>query len=155
MSSPLLRRASLCAAILLSIANAALPASAAPTAPDFDAIAQRAFAQNLTPGMSVAIVRDGKIVFESGYGFADVAKKTAVAPATPFAIGSLTKQFTAVAILMLAARGKLSLDDTLAKYAPSLPNAAQITLRELLWQTSGLHDYPKTTEHHWLLSGSV
>jgi len=118
-------------------------------------IAQRAFDTGVTPGMAVAVVRDGRIVFERGYGVADVVKKTGVTPQTPFSIGSMTKQFTAVGILMLAQEHRLSLDDPLSKYVPQLPNAKRITLRELLWQTSRLRNYPDTREHAWPLHGSI
>jgi CubicO group peptidase (beta-lactamase class C family) len=155
MRPSLVRRALLGAAVAFVSLSVAAPAAATPGEGDFDAMARRAFAEGRTPGMAVAVVRDGRIVFEAGYGLADIAKKTAVTPQTPFSIGSITKQFTAVSILMLAAQGRLSLDDPLAKYLPKLPNAATITLRQLLWQTSGLHSYPLTTEHDWPLRGPI
>jgi D-alanyl-D-alanine carboxypeptidase len=148
-------RALLCLAALLLTAIPPVGVAAASTQPDFNAIAAQAFAQAKLPGMAVAIVRHGKIVFEAGYGAANIAKKIPVTAGTPFAVGSISKQFTAACILLLAARGRINLDDPIAKYVPSLPNATAITLRQALWQVSGIHNYPRTTEHDWPLAGSV
>ncbi|MDR3404196.1 MAG: serine hydrolase [Chthoniobacter sp.] len=93
------------------------------------------------PGVAVLVARDGQILFQGGYGQADVEKKTPITPETKFRIGSVTKQFTAAAILKLAEQGKLSISDPLAKYFPGVPNAEKITLRHLLTHTSGLHSY--------------
>lgn len=93
------------------------------------------------PGVAVLVSRDGQILYQGGYGYADLEHKVAITPETKFRIGSLTKQFTAAAILKLAEAGKLSIDDPLAKYFPDLPNAPTITLRQLLTHTSGLHSY--------------
>ena len=93
------------------------------------------------PGEVVLVARDGKILFSHGYGMADREKRIPATPATRFRIGSVTKQFTAAAILRLAEEGKLSLDDPLAKYFPTYPGGDKITLRHLLTHTSGLHNY--------------
>lgn len=113
--------------------------------------ARAAFDSKETPGLSVAVVRDGKIVYASGFGYADLTTKKLATAQTRYAIGSITKQFTAVAILRLAQQQKLSIADALAKYLPQFPNASKTTLRELLNQTSGLHNYPIPTEHPWPL----
>ena len=127
----------------------------APTSQALGDIASSVFAQGGTPGMAVAVVHNGQVVFSGGFGYADpVAKKNAT-PDTRFAVGSLSKQFTAVSVLTLVQDGKLSLDDRLAKFFPNLPNASTITIRELLNQTSGLHNYPNTDEHAWPVSGPV
>jgi CubicO group peptidase (beta-lactamase class C family) len=84
-----------------------------------------------------------------------MATKTTATPETRFAIGSITKQFTAAAVLLLAEQGKLSLDDKLTRYVPEIPNADKITLRMLLNQDSGLHNYPNTREHDWPMSGAI
>jgi D-alanyl-D-alanine carboxypeptidase len=94
-------------------------------------------------------------VYAKGFGLADTAAQVAVAPETRFAIGSLTKGFTAASVLLLAQRGMISIDDPLATYLPAFPNAAAITLRMLLHQTSGLHTYPLLAEHPWPLSGPI
>src|SRR5262245_42778140 len=69
-------------------------------------------------GVAVLVARDGKVVFQGGFGLADIAKKTPITPETKFRIGSVTKQFTAAAVLRLAEQGQLSLDDPLAKHFP-------------------------------------
>ncbi|MDP3072319.1 MAG: serine hydrolase [Opitutaceae bacterium] len=93
------------------------------------------------PGLAVLVARDGKIVFQGGFGFADVAKKAPVTPETKFRIGSVTKQFAAAAILRLAADGKLALTDPLEKFYPGFPRGAAITLHQLLTHTSGIRSY--------------
>jgi D-alanyl-D-alanine carboxypeptidase len=127
----------------------------APAAQTLSNIAASVFAQGGTPGMAVTVLQHGRVVYSEGFGYADPAAKKAATPNTRFAIGSLSKQFTAVSALMLVQSGKLSLDDRLAKFFPNLPNAKSITIRELLNQTSGLHNYPNTDEHPWPLEGPV
>jgi D-alanyl-D-alanine carboxypeptidase len=121
----------------------------------FTGVGNRALATGAAPGIAMAVVSRGQIVYEGGFGLADVASRTPVTPGTRFAIGSLTKQFTAAAVQLLADRGKLSLDDPLAKYVPSLPNAREITLRMLLDQTSGLQNYPTVDDTPWPMRGPV
>ena len=121
----------------------------------FERIGTDGLASGKAPGFAFVVVRDGAIVYRGGFGFADIEHRTPVNPNTRFAIGSLTKQFTAAAILMLARRGALSLDDPLAKYEPSIKNAGTITLRMMLHQTSGLHNYPTLAEHPWPTAGSI
>jgi D-alanyl-D-alanine carboxypeptidase len=117
-------------------------------------IGKATYDQHRAPGFSLAVWYKGQ-VFASGYGYADVASNAPVTPNTRFSIGSITKQFTAASILLLAERGKLSLDDRLNRFLPEMPNADKITLRMLLNQTSGLHNYPLTTEHNWPLEGQI
>jgi len=93
------------------------------------------------PGVAVLVARDGKVLFDHAYGLADRDKQTPATPETRFRIGSVTKQFTAAAILRLAQDDRLSIDDPLAKYFPSYPGGGKITLRHLLTHTSGLHNY--------------
>jgi len=121
----------------------------------FETIGTTALALQTAPGFSFAVARDGEVAFENGYGFADVERWSLVEERTRFAIGSITKQFTAVAILLLAQQGGLSLDDRLAKYLPEFPNGSAITIRMLINQTSGLHNYPLLSEHPWPLSGRI
>ena len=95
-----------------------------------------------SPGCAVAVMKDARIVFEHGYGMADLDHNVPITPATVFNVGSIAKQFTGAAILMLAQDGKLSLDDPIRKYLPHLPDfGAPITLRQMLAHTSGLRDY--------------
>src|SRR5690349_21115883 len=99
-----------------------------------------------TPGLSVLVARDGEILFQGGYGLADIEKKSPITPETKFRIGSISKQFTAVAVLQLAEQGKLSLDDSLAKYFPDFPGGDKVNLRQLLTHTSGIHSYTDKPE---------
>ncbi len=92
-------------------------------------------------GVAVLVARDGKILFSHAYGLADREKQIPATPETEFRIGSLTKQFTAAAILRLAQEGRLSVDDVLTKYFPGYPGGDRITLRQMLTHTSGLHNY--------------
>lgn len=94
------------------------------------------------PGAAVLVLRDGEPLLRRGYGLADLEAGTPVAPDTNFRLASVTKQFTAAAILLLVEDGKLSLDDPVRKWLPSLPASANpITLRHLLTHASGLIDY--------------
>jgi len=94
------------------------------------------------PGAAVMVIRDGKIVHQKGYGLANVEAKTPIDEHTMFDLASVSKQFTAMAIMILAERGKLSYDDPLTKFFPELlAYAAKITVRHLLNHTSGLPDY--------------
>ena len=93
------------------------------------------------PGWAVGVLRNGKPVHVKGYGFADLEHRACITEATVFHAASLSKQFTACAVLMLAAARKLSLDDRISDHLPEMPAcAARITLRHLLHHTSGLRD---------------
>ena len=98
-------------------------------------------ASEKTSAAVVLVARDGEIVFQGAAGQADLEKKTAATVDTKFRIGSITKQFTAAAILKLAEEGKLKITDPLLKYFPDYPRAKGITLEHLLTHTSGLHSY--------------
>jgi CubicO group peptidase (beta-lactamase class C family) len=94
------------------------------------------------PGISLAVVRDGRIVKAKGYGLANIEANSAATPKTVYEIGSLTKQFTAAAVMMLVEEGKISLDDKITKYFPDAPPAwNQITVRHLLSHTSGIQNH--------------
>ena len=94
------------------------------------------------PGASVVVVQRGRVVFERAYGLADVAARTPATPRTDYRLASLTKQFTATAIMLLAQDGRLSYDDPASRFLPSLPaHARGVTIRNLLNHTSGLWDY--------------
>jgi len=95
----------------------------------------------LTPGCALSVLKDGQIVYKRGYGMADLDHDVPVTPETVFHVASVSKQFTAAAILLLAQDGKLSLDDDVHKYIAELPNfGAPITIRHLIHHTSGLRD---------------
>jgi CubicO group peptidase (beta-lactamase class C family) len=98
------------------------------------------------PGAAVLVVRDGAVVHRAAYGFANVELGVPNSPETVFRIASVTKQFTAMAILQLCARGKLRLDDRLAPFFPDFPAAAQITVHQVLTHTAGLPDFVSVEE---------
>jgi CubicO group peptidase (beta-lactamase class C family) len=96
----------------------------------------------MSPGCAVGVYRAGEIVFSKGYGYADLEHDAPITDTTPFYTASLSKQFTAAAVLLLAADGKVSLQDDVRKYIPELPDfGKRITLDHLLHHTSGLRDY--------------
>jgi D-alanyl-D-alanine carboxypeptidase len=93
------------------------------------------------PSVSVAVVKDGQIAYAKAFGKANIGENRPATAATRYAIGSVSKQFTAAGILLLAEQGKLSLNDKVAKYLPDLTRAREVTIRELLSHTSGYEDY--------------
>jgi CubicO group peptidase (beta-lactamase class C family) len=95
-----------------------------------------------SPGVALAVVRDGKIIYKRGYGMAKLEDGIVMTPDKIFDIGSVSKQFTAICIVMLVRDGKVSLDDNVRKFIPELPDyGTPITVRHLLHHTSGLRDY--------------
>ena len=111
------------------------------TQQSIDRIAKQSLIQMGAPSASVAIVKDGQIVYVHAYGTARIDPLTAAREEMRYSIGSISKQFTATAILMLAEQGKLSLDDPVSKYLPDLTRAKEVTIRQLLSHTSGYQDY--------------
>jgi CubicO group peptidase (beta-lactamase class C family)/dienelactone hydrolase len=93
------------------------------------------------PGLSLAILREGKVVLAKGYGKRSLEEGDPVEPETMFSVGSVTKQFTCACILLLAEEGKLSVDDNVARYFPELTRAGDVTLLDLMSHTSGYPDY--------------
>jgi CubicO group peptidase (beta-lactamase class C family) len=94
-----------------------------------------------SPGCALGIYKDGQIVYKRGYGVADLNDDVPITPATVFHVASMSKQFTAASIVLLARQGKLSLDDDVHKYIPELPDFGErITIRHLVHHTSGLRD---------------
>lgn len=109
---------------------------------EIDVAARRFRARNRIPGVALAVVRDGQVIKSSAYGFANLELKAAATPETVFELGSITKQFTATGIMMLAEEGKLRLDDKIRDRLPNLPEAwSGVTLRHLLTHTSGIKNY--------------
>ena len=106
-----------------------------------DGIAGKVLASSGVPSASLAIVKDGKIAYVQAYGVARLDSNLAAKPDMQYSIGSISKQFTAAAILMLQEQGKLTLDDPVSKWMPGLTRADQVTIRELLSHTSGYQDY--------------
>jgi CubicO group peptidase (beta-lactamase class C family) len=95
-----------------------------------------------TPGAVMMVIREGKIIYEKGYGLANVEQKIPCTTSTNFRLASVSKQFTATSILILASQNKLSLDDPITKFFPEFPlYGNEITVRHLLSHRSGLIDY--------------
>lgn len=95
-----------------------------------------------SPGCALAIIRDGRIIYKRGYGMADLERRAAISPSSVFYIASVSKQFTAMSISLLAKKGKLSLDDDIRKHLPRFPHyQSPVTIRHLLYQTGGVRDY--------------
>jgi D-alanyl-D-alanine carboxypeptidase len=113
----------------------------APLASRLDETISAALAKAGALSVSVAVVEDGKLAYAKAFGKADIAANRPATTATRYAIGSISKQFTAAAILLLQEQGKLSLDDKVAMYFPALTRANEISIRELLSHTSGYEDY--------------
>jgi CubicO group peptidase (beta-lactamase class C family) len=108
-----------------------------------DRVVNRQMLENKVPGVSLAILRQGKIILLKSYGFANVEHQVPVKPATIFQSGSMGKQFTAAAVMLLVQENRLSLDDKISKYFPDVPATwKDITVWNLLTHTSGLGDYP-------------
>ena len=115
--------------------------TAEPPAAELDQEISAVLATTGAPSASVAVVQNGQIVYAKGFGKADVEKGRSADANTRYAVGSISKQFTSVALLLAQEEGKLSLDDKVAKYYPDLTRANEVTIRELLSHTSGYEDY--------------
>lgn len=147
------RRHLIAAALPLALASRANAASAprgkpataraasASAPPSLDAVARTFLASGYGVGLSVAAMRNEKLLFAKGYGSANLETATPVTAATVFRIGSITKQFVAAAVMRLVEAGTLDLDAPAAKYVPEMASAGPITVRMLLHQISGLHNY--------------
>lgn len=130
---------------LLAGSPGALPAQAGtlgmPLTARLDSVFGRLAAPG-SPGCALGVVREGALAYARGYGLASVELGVPITPATVFDIGSVSKQFTAMSVVLLAQAGKLSLDDEVQKYVPEVPRyAGPVTIRHLLHHTSGLRDY--------------
>lgn len=106
-----------------------------------DAIAGQQLREQAGAGLALAVVRQGKVVYTRGYGFSSAELQQGMRDSSLFEIGSITKEFTAAAVLLLAEQSKVGLDDLVSKYVPDYPHAKEITVRELLSNTSGVPDY--------------
>jgi CubicO group peptidase (beta-lactamase class C family) len=129
-------------ALILLISAAPLSAQ---TPPDLERkVSDKVLAtlqENRASSASVAVVLDGKLAFAKGFGKANIDPPKPAAPETRYAVGSISKEFTAACLLLLQEQGKLSLDDKVAKYFPDLTRASEISIRQLLSHTSGYEDY--------------
>jgi len=94
-----------------------------------------------SPGASLIVVKDGAVLYKRGYGVANLEYDIPITPSTVFHVASVSKEFTAFAITLLANQGKLSIDDDIHKYLPELPDyGKKITIGHLIHHTSGLRD---------------
>jgi len=117
------------------------PAPAASLAEKVDRL-MAPWSQGGTPGAALLVIREGQIVLKKGYGLANLESQKPITPDTAFLLGSVTKQFTAMAVMMLAERGKLKYDDPLSQFFPGFPPyARKITVRHLLHHTAGFPEY--------------
>ncbi|HWZ84777.1 MAG TPA: serine hydrolase domain-containing protein, partial [Thermoanaerobaculia bacterium] len=106
-----------------------------------DGAARDALSATGAPSAAVAVVKDGRIAYVQAYGSARLSPAVPADPKMRYSIGSVSKQFTATAILMLAEEGKLSLDDPVSRFVPGLTRGDEVTIRQLLSHTSGYQDY--------------
>lgn len=133
------------ASLLALIAAASAPALAQSTLPvtttrRIDSVFAM-YDSRTSPGCAVGVVRDGQTVFEKGYGVSDFQHGVAISPSSIFHVASISKQFAAMSIVLLAQDGKLALDDDIRKYLPEVPDfGKRITIRRLIHHTSGLRD---------------
>ena len=95
-----------------------------------------------SPGCALAVIKDGQVIYKHGYGMANLDHGIPISSVSVFNVASVSKQFTAMSIALLANQGKLSLDDDIRKYVPELPHyQSPITIRNLIYQTSGIREY--------------
>ena len=132
--------------LFASLFNASLLEAQAPPIParlreKVDALVQQSVTSTGIPSASIAIVEAGAIAYLQAYGQGRVDPHTPALPTMRYSIGSISKQFTATAILLLAEQGKLSLDDSVSRFVPHLTRGNQVTIRELLSHTTGYQDY--------------
>jgi len=111
-----------------------------------DSIMQAYTNQNMFSG-NILVYEKGKKVFSKSYGYADWEKKTPNTEQTPFCLASVSKQFTAMSIVILVEQGKLKFDDKLTKFIPDYPNGDKITIHQLLTHTSGIHNFTNDKEY--------
>lgn len=140
----LARRLKLLPIILLgffSFAPAQAGALPAALQQKIDALSRKTVADTGVPSASIAIVQGGAIAYRQAYGDGRIDPRKLADSAMRYSIGSISKQFTAAAVLLLAEEGKLSLDDPVSRFVPNLTRGNEVTIRELLSHTSGYQDY--------------
>jgi len=104
--------------------------------------------QGDSPGAAVLVAQDGEILYQKGFGFANIEEQIPVTLDTKFRIGSITKQFTAAAILELQEDGLLNVNDKLSKFIPDYPRGDEVTIYHLLGHTSGIHSHTSKPEFY-------
>lgn len=143
------RRAALAALASATLAPAALAAPRKPPAKavppgvwaEVDRLAQKIVDGRLSPGVSICVTKHGRTIYDRSPGLANIETATPMTARSVCRIGSITKQFTATAILLLAEDGQLHLDDALSLYLPDFPRAKDLPLRRILSHTAGLGSY--------------
>jgi len=141
----------------LACASVAATANAEPMLPSerlwrrVEASARALVDQQLTPGFQLCVSRGDETLFNKAFGHANLETDTALRPDSVMRIGSVTKQFTAAAVLLLEADGALELSDTLAKFLPKFPRASDLTLQRMLNHTSGLSNFTELVTRQQLL----
>lgn len=138
-----MRCKSLCTLVLAVATScpAAQTANDATPLAQIDAVTQEWLAATGAPSVSIALVQHGVLTYTRAYGKAQLAPARAATTSTRYAIDSVSKEFTAAAVLLLVEQGKLSLDDPVAKWFPELGDASKATVRHLLTHTSGIRDF--------------
>src|ERR1700680_1700574 len=131
---------------LVCVLAAAVPMMAQDTLPSaaasgIDAAAADVLKATGVPSASVAVVQSGKVAYVKAYGMARLEPAMAAEPGMQYSVGSVSKQFTAALVLLLAQDGKLKLDDPVGKYLPGLTRANEVTIRHVLSMTSGYQDF--------------
>ena len=111
-------------------------------ADEVDEFVRAQIAERHIPGAAVAVIKNGRVVKAEGYGLASVEFNVPATKETVFEIGSVSKQMTAAAIMLLVEEGKINLDEKISKYLPNTPDAwKNVTVRNLLTHTSGIKSY--------------
>ena len=141
----MLNRGLLVGAFLLAFAGSIRAQTSAPTdtalARQVDAIANQVLQATGVPSATVAVVKNGRLAYANAYGAAKLEPRVGATPDMRYAIGSISKQFTAVAVLLLQQDGKLKLDDPVSRFIPGLTRGNEVTVRQLLSHTSGYQDF--------------
>lgn len=132
---------SLLVVALLFVAVSASAQLSPDTQAKIAALANDTLKQTGVPSASVAVAVDGKLAYAKAFGLANVSPAKPATAAMAYPIGSISKQFTATALLLLQQQGKLSLDDKVGKYFPELTRANEVSLRNLMTMTSGYEDF--------------
>jgi CubicO group peptidase (beta-lactamase class C family) len=129
---------------LSSLCVALTAATASAGADSIDDFVKSEMAKRQIPGVSIAVIRDGRLVKSQGYGLANIELKAPATVESVYQLASVSKQFTAAAILLLAQDGKLAIEDKIHKHLPDLPQAwNEVTVRHLLDHTSGIKSYTR------------
>ncbi len=143
----------LCVAFILCFAIVSAAAQDNPSDQADRAVEAQRIAQKI-PGVALAVCRNGQLIKAAGYGLANVELQARVTPETIFQTGSVGKQFTAMAVMMLMEEGKIGLDEKISKYIPESPEKwSKVTVRNLLTHTSGIADYG--AEENTMAKGAI